>query len=119
MTIRIDELTGLPTTRTGVVPREPGALGPGAEWETYCVHYTGPTCPFPAACPCGGRWEVWMDHGRRTLVYRHIPPEGRVYTRTFDWERHRNEREITDCIGYLVATEVHPVNAPTPGRARR
>lgn len=114
---RIDELTGLPTTRTGVVPRESGALGPGAEGGRVCasIPYGG----LPRACACGGTWGVWNDYGRRLLVYRHLAPGGKVYTRSFDEYRHPTTGDMSGVIDHLTAHEVHPVNAPTPGKARR
>lgn len=117
MVERIDELTGLPTTRTGVVPRKEGELGPGAEWDGYCIQHN----PEYTSCTCGGSWQLWWDHGRRTMIFRHIPVEesGKVYHRTFDWNRFAGERQIIDAIRQLTSHEVHPVNTPTPGRARR
>lgn len=115
---QIDELTGLPTTRTGKVARKEGELGPGAERGNLCYGLAYGAL-IPRICECGGLWEVWQDTGRRLLVYRHIPVEGKGYTRAFDEYRHPTSGDISGVIDYLTTHEVHPQNAPTPGKARR
>lgn len=109
----IDELTGLPTTRTGVVPRREGELGPGAEGGTVCVVIAD------VACDCTGAWEVWQDCGLGTLVFRHTGADGKVYRHAFDAFRFPLMPAILLNVTWLTKHEVHPVNAPTPGRRGR
>jgi hypothetical protein len=135
VTIRIDELTGLPTTRTGTVPHEPGALGPGARHGDCCVHLTRLDCP--GACP-GGWWDIWLDLDSEEYVFIHHWTERTFHNVGWDgtwstqpkwtWRKfdrfhvcHTKEWSGTPegCVAYLARHEAHPVNAPTPGKARR
>lgn len=132
----IDELTGLPTTRTGAVSRREGALGPGAELGVRCAHLTRVGCPHEG-CTCG-YWDIWHDLGTDEYAFVHHAVDrwemgrdastftghlGATYTRkfaTFHVRRTREWRGTPEgCLAYLASHEVHPANAPTPGKARR
>jgi hypothetical protein len=125
---RIDELTGLPTTRTGS-PEERAARRKqfllDSRWRKLTL-----SCP-----ECGGTWTVYeqnpdssrpADYDQWVFVHERAGQPSREWA--FDAWAVKQDREFqapdrtamfSKVVNKLRATEAHPANAPTPGKAGR